>query len=578
MAHVKAMEALAQRYPQDDEAQIAYAILLNVSAPLGDKTYAQQLKGAAILEPISKRQPLHPGATHYLIHLYDYPPLAQKGLAAANRYAKIAPAAPHAQHMPSHIYTRVGYWKESIAANTGSVKAAKAEKSVGNYLHAQDYMIYAHLQLAQDKQARAVMDEMMQARNFNPTISGGNYALAAAPARYAVERNDWSGAAQLEVRPNAFGYVMAISHFARALGAARSGNPAAAKADVAKLTEMRDDLRKANEAYWSEIVDIQQQVAAAWVLYAEGKHDEALRAMSAAADAEDKTEKHVVTPGPLAPARELYGYMLLDRGMAREALAAFELTQEKEPNRYHGFAGAAQAAERLGDKAKAKANYEKLIALVGDANDRPEIACGAALPGEQLTRTVAAMKPLAIVAATGLGAGVLVGALILTADKLFDRRLTGVVSTGWTETQWPFPTDQFGRGKAFQCGARDCGTPVKLYVRAKIGFCNCETGVDDDAELERIGDLDLLGGKAAAQGDGRSIAVAHMKGRSRSYVLTAQDQPGLSALSIGYNDRCDAIVATAVVKHERPADIEPGIIAFLNSPTVMRWAEVTLGL
>jgi Tfp pilus assembly protein PilF len=374
MAHVKAMEALAQRYPQDDEAQIAYAILLNVSAPLGDKTYAQQLKGAAILEPISKRQPLHPGATHYLIHLYDYPPLAQKGLAAANRYAKIAPAAPHAQHMPSHIYTRVGYWKESIAANTGSVKAAKAEKSVGNYLHAQDYMIYAHLQLAQDRQARAVMDEMMQARNFNPKISGGNYALAAAPARYAVERNDWSGAAQLEVRPNAFGYVMAISHFARALGAARSGNPAAAKADVARLTEMRDDLRRANEAYWSEIVDIQQQVAAAWVLYAEGKHDEALRAMSAAADAEDKTEKHVVTPGPLAPARELYGYMLLDRGMAREALAAFELTQEKEPNRYHGFAGAAQAAERLGDKTKAKANYEKLIALVGDANDRSEIA------------------------------------------------------------------------------------------------------------------------------------------------------------------------------------------------------------
>ena len=151
MAHVKAMEALAQRYPQDDEAQIAYAILLNVSAPLGDKTYAQQLKGAAILEPISQRLPLHPGATHYLIHLYDYPPLAQKGLAAANRYAKIAPAAPHAQHMPSHIYTRVGYWKESIAANIASVKAAKAEKSVGNYLHAQDYMVYAHLQLAQDK-------------------------------------------------------------------------------------------------------------------------------------------------------------------------------------------------------------------------------------------------------------------------------------------------------------------------------------------------------------------------------------------------------------------------------------------
>ena len=374
MAHVKAMEALAQRYPEDDEAQIALAILLNVSAPLNDKTYAQQLKGAAILEPISLRLPQHPGVTHYLIHLYDYPPLAQKGLGAANRYAKVAPAAPHAQHMPSHIYTRVGYWKESIAANIASVKAAKAEKAVGGYLHAQDYMVYAHLQLAQDKQARAVLDEMMQASNFNPKVSGGNYALAAAPARYAVERGDWSTAAQLEVRPNAFAYIMAISHFARALGASRSGNPDAAKADIAKLAELRDRLTEAKDAYWSEIVDIQRQVAVAWVLYAEGKHDEALRAMSAAADAEDKTEKHVVTPGPLAPARELYGYMLLDRGMAREALAAFESTQTKEPNRYHGYAGAAQAAERLGDKAKAKANYEKLVALVGDANDRPEIA------------------------------------------------------------------------------------------------------------------------------------------------------------------------------------------------------------
>ena len=373
MAHVKAMEALAQRYPDDDEAQIAYAILLNVSASLDDKTYAQQLKGAAILEPISVRLPQHPGVTHYLIHLYDYPPLAQKGLAAANRYAKIAPAAPHAQHMPSHIYTRVGYWKESVDANRASVKAAKSEKSVGNYLHAQDYMVYAHLQLGQDSDARAVVDEMMQESDFRATVFAADYALAAAPARYAVERGDWRGAAQLQARESSFHYVPAISHFARALGAARSGNPDAAKADIAKLAELRDKLREAKDAYWSEIVDIQRQVATAWVLYAEGKHDEALRAMSAAADAEDKTEKHVVTPGPLAPARELYGYMLLDRGMAREALAAFESTQAKEPNRYHGFAGAAIAAERLGDKAKAKANYEKLIALVGDANGRPEI-------------------------------------------------------------------------------------------------------------------------------------------------------------------------------------------------------------
>jgi len=370
-----ALEKLAAKYSSDDEAQIAYAITLNTSADLNDKTYAQQRKGVAILEPISKRLPRHPGVTHYLIHLYDYPELAAQGLDAAGRYAKLAPAAPHAQHMPSHIYTRVGYWKESIASNTASVKAAKAEKSVGNYLHAQDYMVYAHLQLGQDKEARVVIDEMMKEADFKATVLAAHYALAASPARYVVERGDWTGASQLPVRPSALGYVAAMTHFARALGAARSGNPEAAKADIAKLAELSDKLREAKDAYWSQIVDIQRQVAAAWVLYAEGKHDEALKAMSVAADAEDKTEKHVVTPGPLAPARELYGYMLLDRGMAKEALAAFEATKLKEPNRYHGFAGAAVAAERLGDKVKARENYQKLVTLAAAADaDRPELA------------------------------------------------------------------------------------------------------------------------------------------------------------------------------------------------------------
>ena len=370
-----AQEKIAAKYPDDDEAQIAYAITLNTSADLNDKTYAQQLKGAAILEPISKRLPQHPGVTHYLIHLYDYPPTAQKGLDAANRYAKIAPAAPHAQHMPSHIYTRVGYWKESIDSNIASVKAAKAEKSVGNYLHAQDYMVYAHLQLGQDKEARVVMDDMLKETEFKATVLAADYAMAASPARYATERGDWNGASQLVVRPSNLGYAMSLTHFARALGAARSDKPDAAKADIAKLMEIRDKLREAKDAYWSEIVDIQRQVAEAWVLHAQGKYDEALKAMSAAADAEDKTEKHVVTPGPLAPARELYGEMLLDRGMAKEALAAFEATKAKEPNRLRSFLGAAKAAEKLGDKAAAKANYGKLLALVGDGqSDRPEIA------------------------------------------------------------------------------------------------------------------------------------------------------------------------------------------------------------
>jgi hypothetical protein len=198
----------AQRIRSFRDAQ-EKILTLNTSADLNDKTYAQQLKGAAILEPISKRMPRHPGGTHYLIHLYDYPALAAKGLDAANHYASIAPAVPHAQHMPSHIYTRVGYWKQSVDSNAASVKAAKAEKSVGNYLHAQDYMVYAHLQLGQDKQAGAVIDEMMQETDFKAAVRAAHYALAASPARFAVERGDWVGASQLPVRPSPFNFVTA---------------------------------------------------------------------------------------------------------------------------------------------------------------------------------------------------------------------------------------------------------------------------------------------------------------------------------------------------------------------------------
>ena len=313
-AYLKAMAAVAQHYPQDDEAQIYYALALDVAASPADKTYSNQLKAAAILEDIFKRQPQHPGVAHYLIHSYDYPPIAEKGLDAATRYSKIAPTAPHAQHMPSHIFTRVGYWKESIAANAGSVRAAKADKEYGDQLHGQDYMVYAYLQLAQDKNARAVIDEMAAGTAVNPDLPGASFALAASPARYAMERGDWSGAAALEVRPSKFPHVMAITHFARAVGAARSGKPDAATADIAKLAELRDKLREAKDAYWAEQVDIQWQTANAWLLYAQGKYDEALAAMAAAAAAEDKTEKAPVTPGPIVPARELYGAMLLGRG------------------------------------------------------------------------------------------------------------------------------------------------------------------------------------------------------------------------------------------------------------------------
>jgi tetratricopeptide (TPR) repeat protein len=373
-SYLKKMAALAAKYPDDDEAQIFYAITLNVAASPADKTYANQLKGAAILEPIWQRQPQHPGIAHYLIHLYDYPPIADKGIPAALRYSKIAPNAPHAQHMPSHIFTRVGYWKESIAANLASVQAAKASKESGDQLHGQDYLVYAYLQLGQDAAARQVIDQV-EATQPNPDVYAGAFAQAASPARYMVERGDWKGAANLEVRPSKFPQTMAITYFARALGAARSGDPAAARADVAKLSDIRDSLREAKSDYWATQADVEAQVANAWVLYADGKYDDALKAMSAAADAEDKTEKSPVTPGSLAPARELYGFMLLDRGMAKEALAAFEATQAKEPNRFNGYAGAAKAAQALGDTAKAKANYEKLLALAsGSDSDRPTLA------------------------------------------------------------------------------------------------------------------------------------------------------------------------------------------------------------
>jgi Tfp pilus assembly protein PilF len=372
-SYLGAMENLAAKYPTDDEAQIYYAITLNTSASPADKTYAQQLKGAAILEPIWKRQPQHPGIAHYLIHLYDYPAIAEKGLRAAEQYAKIAPAAPHAQHMPSHIFTRVGYWKESVASNLASVKAAMADKEYGDQLHGQDYLVYAYLQLGDDKSARAVIDDMTAMKGFSPNVRGATFALAASPARYMIERNDWDGAANLEVRPSPLAFVPAMTHFARSLGAAHLGKLEAAKADVGKLAELRDKLREQKDAYWAEQVDIQWKVASAWVLSAEGKAEEALKLMADAADAEDKTEKAPVTPGPLAPARELLGWMLLAHGKAQEALAAFEATKAKEPNRFNGFAGAALAAEKLGDKVKAKANYEKLLVLAGDSA-RPEIA------------------------------------------------------------------------------------------------------------------------------------------------------------------------------------------------------------
>jgi len=373
-SYLKAIEAVAQRYPNDDEAQLFYGITLNVAASANDKTYSNQLKGAAILEKVFERQPRHPGVAHYLIHLYDTPALAERGIDAARRYSEIAPGAPHAQHMPTHIFTRVGYWKESIALNTVSARVAKADKEPTDQLHAMDYLVYAYLQLGQDGKARDVADEMKTVA-IDPNAFPGLYALAASPVRYMIERGDWKGAAELQPPSTAMPHVQAMTYFARALGQARTGRPDLARTDLAKLAELRDKLREAKDAYWSEQVDIQWQVANAWILFAEGKYDDGLKAMRAAADAEDRTEKHPVTPGVPEPARELYGVMLLERGKAREALAAFETTIKKEPNRLNAFLGAAKSAVALGDNDKAKAYYQKLAALAESPDaGRPDLA------------------------------------------------------------------------------------------------------------------------------------------------------------------------------------------------------------
>ena len=375
LSYTKAMEQVAKDNPNDDEAQIYYALALNTSASPADKTFANQLKGAAILEKIAERQPDHPGVSHYLIHLYDYPPIAEKGLAAARRYAKIAPDAPHALHMPSHIFTRVGYWAESIASNAKSAEVAKESKELHDQLHAMDYLVYAHLQLGQDEKAKAVLEQIKAVSGYSETFFVGPFAVAASPARYAVERSAWAEAAALEVKANPAPHVMAMTHYARALGAARTGNAAAAKAEISKLDELHKALVDKKDAYWSGQVDIQRQVAMAWLLKAEGKLSEALQILANAADTEDKTDKHPVTPGPLAPAREQYANLLLEHGKAKEALVEFEFVLKKEPNRLLTYVGGARAAAKASDQAKSQRYYAKVVELAAAADTvRPELA------------------------------------------------------------------------------------------------------------------------------------------------------------------------------------------------------------
>jgi len=372
LRYEKAMQELAQRYPQDKEAAIFYALALNVAADPDDKSYARQLKAAAILEPIFAAQPHHPGAAHYLIHSYDYPSIAAKGLPAARTYAGIAPSAAHAQHMPSHIFTRVGAWEDSIEANRRAEQTARSNNTPDDILHAIDYQVYALLQLARDAEARQVL-ERGAAEAGRYERSPGAYSLAAGPARYAMERGDWRTAAQLTPRPSKFPYADAMTHFARAIGAARSGDAPAAEKDLAQLVQLRDALAARKDAYWSGQVEIQRLAAQAWLELAQGGRDAALALLRKAAELEDASEKATVTPGYIAPAREQLGEMLLALDQPAQALKEFETSAAHEQNRFRGIHGAALAAAQAGETGKARAYYAKLLALAAKGDARPEL-------------------------------------------------------------------------------------------------------------------------------------------------------------------------------------------------------------
>lgn len=365
-----ALEQVMQRYPEDKEAATLYALVLSANFDPNDKKYTKQLKAAAILEPIFKAQPEHPGAAHYLIHSYDYPPIAARGLDAARRYGRIAPDAPHALHMPSHIFTRVGAWRESIEANRASARAS-AGKSFDTW-HAHDYMVYAHLQLGQHAAAREVVNQALQhpARIDNRAVA---YAYAAMPARLALERGAWQEAASLELSPPAsefpwkkYTFAEANNAYARGIGAALSGDAGGARAQAARLDKLGADTKV---PYWAEQVAIQSEVVKGLALCTEGDRGSCVDTLRKASAREDATEKNVVTPGPLVPARELLAYATLQSDPA-DALHNFEAVLEREPNRFRAFAGAARAAQAAGDAKKAAFYSERVVELTGEADTR----------------------------------------------------------------------------------------------------------------------------------------------------------------------------------------------------------------
>lgn len=370
LAYEAALKVIVERFPQDTEAKVFHAIFEVANAPPTDLTFAQQQRAAQTLTRLYREQPRHPGLAHYIIHAFDSPPLARLALDAARQYAGIAPAAPHALHMPSHTFTRLGLWDESIKTNR---RSADLEPTPGGKSHPLDYMVYAYLQQGRDDLARKAIEEI-GGNTSGEYIAGtlGSYNALAMPARYALERDDWRTAAALRVTTTSPS-AEAVTHFARGLGAARAGDIALAKQEVSALERLAAALAAQSDSYWATVVGAQRLAVSAWVAHAEGRHAEALQLARDGADHEDQVEKHPVTPGPLIPARELLGDILMIHNQPAVALEAYEATLRHEPNRTRTLLGAARAAKAAGQAAKAKSFYAAVIEVLDAQSARPEL-------------------------------------------------------------------------------------------------------------------------------------------------------------------------------------------------------------
>jgi hypothetical protein len=373
-----AMESLHNRYPQDSEAAIFYALSLIANAPLNDKTYANQKKATRILEPIMLQQPQHPGIAHYIIHADDSPVLAQLALDAAKHYSQIAPDSPHALHMPSHIFTRLGLWDDSIASNLASVDSARKQKLAGDELHALDYLVYAYLQTGRITEARKLTQQIPVAEPGDAARYAGAYATAAIPARYWIERQQWDAAAALPLPPqtssgDAYASTQATLYFARALGASRLGDTKAAQAAMQPLLSLRDTLAQNGDGDVDQ-VKVQLKIVSAWIKWADGYHDAAVQEMRTAAAMEDATEKSPVSPGSIAPAPEMLGDMLLLAKQPKLALTAYESAVKSTPGRLRAEYGAAVSAQQAGLRPAAERHYRRLLANCSHADsDLPEL-------------------------------------------------------------------------------------------------------------------------------------------------------------------------------------------------------------